>query len=295
MPESAQRGIRLQKYLADKGLGSRRKIETWITEGRIRIDGRAAQLGDRVTEQSRISVNGRPLQRRVDARQTRVIMYNKPEGEICSRDDPGDRPTVFRRLPKLKGSRWVVVGRLDLNTRGLLLFTNNGDLANQLMHPEFGLEREYLCRVFGNVDDAAIRQLTEGIVLDGETAKFLSVKRQRGEGRNTWYNVVVAEGRYREVRRMWESVGCRVSRLVRVRYGSVVLPKTLRQGGIMQLKPTAVSKLSGDDQTAEQRSVAEPRSDRRKPGISAPGRSKRPESKNSGRRPGKKVTRRTKR
>jgi 23S rRNA pseudouridine2605 synthase len=210
------------------------------------------------------------LRGRLDPRQTRVIVYNKPEGEICSRDDPGDRPTVFRHLPKLKGSRWVVVGRLDLNTRGLLLFTNNGDLANQLMHPEFGLEREYLCRVFGNVDETSIQRLIEGVVLDGETAKFLSVKRQRGEGRNTWYKVVVTEGRYREVRRMWETVGCRVSRLVRVRYGSVILPRNLRPGETMELKASELSKLlpqETKDQSTKQEKTDDSRTRWQKPGF----------------------------
>ena len=238
-------GIRLQKYLSDLGVGSRRNVEQWITEGRIRIDGKPAELGQRVTEHSRISINGRPLiRRRLPAKDTRVIAYNKPEGEICSRDDPADRPTVFRHLPKLRGARWVVVGRLDINTRGLLLFTNNGDLANGLMHPKTALEREYLCRVFGEVDDAALAKLRGGVMLDGEEVGFRRVQRQRGEGRNTWYRVVVTEGRYREVRRLWESVGCRVSRLLRVRYGPVKLPRGLRQGEWMELPPGDVSALS---------------------------------------------------
>ena len=221
-------GIRLQKFLADKGYGSRREIEGWISEGKISIDGKVAQLGDRVSEKNRISVEGRVIRKRIEPMKARVLVYNKPEGEICSRDDPGKRPTVFKHLPRLRGSRWVIVGRLDINTRGVLLFTNNGDLANQLMHPTYGLEREYLCRVFGKVEESAIAKLQEGITLDGETIRFLQVKRQRGEGSNTWYNVVVGEGKYREVRRMWEAVGCRVSRLVRVRYGNVVLPRNLR-------------------------------------------------------------------
>jgi 23S rRNA pseudouridine2605 synthase len=251
----AQRsGIRLQKFLAERGLGSRRKIEGWITEGKIRVDGRQAQLGDRVDENSRISIDGRPLRGKHQVRKSRVIIYNKPEGEICSRDDPANRPTVFRHLPKLKGERWVSVGRLDINTRGLLLFTNKGDLANRLMHPEFGLEREYLCRIFGKVDASAVTRLTEGVELDGEMVRFQELKRNRGEGSNTWYSVVVTEGKYREVRRMWESVGCRVSRLMRVRYGATRLPKNLRQGEYLELKEAEVSRLlqsGGESQQTE--------------------------------------------
>lgn len=243
-------GVRLQKFLADKGYGSRREIEGWIAEGKIKVDGHVAQLGDRVSEQNRISVEGRVIRKRVDPIKARVLVYNKPEGEICSRDDPGKRPTVFKHLPRLRGSRWVIVGRLDINTRGVLLFTNNGDLANQLMHPAYGLEREYLCRVFGKVEESAIARLQDGITLDGETTRFLQVKRQRGEGSNTWYNVIVGEGKYREVRRMWEAVGCRVSRLVRVRYGNVVLPRNLRQGEWSELKPAVVRQLfQGNNQT----------------------------------------------
>lgn len=243
MKSLTQPDIRLQKFLADRGLGSRRKIETWITEGRVRIDGKLAQLGDRVNEKTRISIDGRPIRGKQSQKSSRVLLYNKPEGEICSRNDPGRRPTVFRNLPRLRGERWVVVGRLDINTRGLLLFTNNGDLANQLMHPGSDLEREYLCRIFGRVDDAGVERLRSGIDLDGTEVHFKSVKRQRGEGSNTWYSVVVTEGKYREVRRMWEAVGCRVSRLVRVRYGNIILPRNLRQGEWTELKPGAVNRL----------------------------------------------------
>ena len=236
-------GVRLQKHLADRGISSRRKIETLITEQKIRIDGRIAILGDRVTPLSKISINGRPVRGHATPQYARVILYNKPEGEISTRDDPGKRTTVFNKLPKIKGARWIAIGRLDINTRGLLLFTNNGQLANQLMHPAFGLEREYLCRVFGKVDDDALNALMDGVELDGELVKFLQVKRQRGEGSNTWFSVIVGEGKYREVRRMWESVGCQVSRLMRVRYGTVTLPKNLRQGEWIELKSAEVSKL----------------------------------------------------
>ncbi len=243
MTQPGRPGVRLQKYLADRGIGSRRKIEGWISEGKIRVDGRVAELGDRVNDNARISIDGRPIRGKVQDRKSRIIMYNKPEGEISTRDDPAKRPTVFRRLPKLKGERWVIVGRLDINTRGLLLFTNNGDLANRLMHPEFGLEREYLCRIYGRVNDSALSSLTQGVEIDGEMVRFHELKRNRGEGSNTWYTVVVTEGKYREVRRMWETVGCRVSRLVRVRYGSVRLPKNLKQGEFLELKHAEIARL----------------------------------------------------
>lgn len=238
-----QPGIRLQKFLADRGVGSRRKIESWITDGRIRVDGKLAQLGDRVDERSKIKIDGRLVRAGNAQRDSRVILYNKPEGEICSRSDPAGRPTVFRNLPKLKGERWVAVGRLDINTRGLLLFTNNGELANRLMHPGSDIEREYMCRIFGRVDTSTLERLQEGVRIDGAEFRFKKVERQRGEGSNTWYSVVVTEGKYREVRRLWEAVGCRVSRLVRIRYGSVTLPKNLRQGAWAELKPRAIDRL----------------------------------------------------
>lgn len=238
--------IRLQKFLADRGLGSRRQIERWITDGKISVDGKRAELGDRVNENSRIKVDGRLIRGEKSQTNSRVILYNKPEGEICSRSDPADRPTVFRNLPKLRGARWVAIGRLDINTRGLLLFTDNGDLANRLMHPGSEIEREYLCRVFGKVDANAIERLKSGIQIDGTRVSFKRIKKQRGEGSNTWYNVVVTEGKYREVRRLWEAVDCRVSRLVRVRYGSVTLPKSLKQGEWAELRPRAIGRLMKD-------------------------------------------------
>jgi len=243
MQRPQQKGIRLQKFLADRGISSRRKIEVWIEQGKIRVDGRVAQPGDRVTRHSRISIDGKPLRGNTGPRVTRILVYNKPEGEISTRDDPGKRDTVFRRLPRLRVARWVVVGRLDINTRGLLLFTNNGDVANRLMHPEFGLEREYLCRVFGNVSDNDLERLRGGVMLDDQMVNFKEVRRQRGEGRNTWFSVVVTEGKYREVRRLWQSVGCQLSRLVRVRYGNIVLPKGLRQGEWAELKSIQISRL----------------------------------------------------
>ena len=235
---------RLQKYLSRIGIASRRRIESWIAEGRISVDGKIAKPGERAGPGSHISIDGRPVRVRSALRgaaaSTRVILYNKPEGEICSRSDARGRPSVFRRLPALRRGRWISVGRLDINTRGLLLFTNDGDLAHRLMHPSSSIEREYLCRVYGDVSAAMLDSLREGRTVDGRTVKFLRIRRARGEGRNTWFSVVVAEGRYREVRRLWESVGCTVSRLNRIRYGDIVLPRGLRPGDWVELDPGPV-------------------------------------------------------
>ncbi len=247
VPPAHHAGERLHKRLAGLGVESRRAIEGWIEQGKISVDGRVAQLGDKVGPHSRIRVHGRPLPLQPAPARPRVILYHKPEGEISTRKDPRNRPTVFRRLPKLKGERWVAVGRLDINTRGLLLFTNDGGLANRLMHPRFNVEREYLCRVYGKVRADAVKRLQEGIPLEGKAVRFQRVRRREqgdGAGRNVWYSVVVSEGRYREIRRMWEAVGCRLSRLIRVRYGDVVLPRTLKPGQWRELKPAAVAALS---------------------------------------------------
>lgn len=248
---------RLQKYLSNIGVGSRRKIEGWISEGKITVDGKVAKLGDRVTSNSRVNIDGRPIKdysgnskRNIgDKRhqQKRVILYNKPEGEICTRSDPKNRPTVFRHLPILKGERWVVVGRLDINTRGLLLFTNDGDLANHLMHPKLDLEREYLCRVYGQVDNESIERLKQGIKVDGKLMQFFEVRRQRGQHSNTWYSVTVKQGRYREVRQMWEAIGCQLSRLARIRYGKVALPRGIKLGDWMELDADLIEKLEKND------------------------------------------------
>ena len=262
MAKPPRTGERLHKHLADLGVESRRTIERWIEQGKIKVNGRVAQLGDKVGPHSRISVDGRPLRSKPRPRQPRVILYNKPEGEISTRKDPGNRPTVFRHLPGLKGERWVAVGRLDINTRGLLLFTNDGELANRLMHPRFGMEREYLCRVYGRVNADSMQRLKAGVMLDRKRVRFEQVRRQRGQGddggnpgggqpRNSWYSVVVSEGKYREVRRMWEAVGCRLSRLIRVRYGDVILPKTLKPGQWRELKPTAISGLMSGEPSGQ--------------------------------------------
>ncbi len=242
------KGIRLQKLLADRGYGSRRKMESWIREGKVEVDGQTAQLGQRVTPGNTVKVKGYALREKSRLPGSTVLMYNKPEGEICTMNDPRRRPTVFRRLPKIRGGRWVAVGRLDINTSGLLLFTTNGELANKLMHPSSGIEREYRCRVFGNIDKAVVQQLLDGVQIDKYTMKFnrVVVMDIDGETRNKWVHVTLAEGRNREVRKLWEAVGCQVSRLTRIRYGFLSLPRNLRQGQYRELSSKEVRKLIGD-------------------------------------------------
>ena len=236
MSEAAPAGEKLQKVLARFGLGSRRSLEAWIRDGRVRVNGRVATLGQRVDDRDRIEVDGRPLQRREAAAVPRVLLYNKPQGEICTRDDPEGRPTCFERLPRVPGSRWVSIGRLDFNTSGLLLFTTDGELANRLMHPSSSLDREYAVRVHGEVDDDMLQRLREGVLLEDGPARFTDVQRYGGEGANQWYHVVLMEGRNREVRRLWESQGVEVSRLKRVRFGPLVMPSTLVAGRWLELR-----------------------------------------------------------
>jgi len=220
----APTAVRLQKTLADAGLGSRREIEGWIRAGRVRINGKLARLGDRIGPADHIRVDGKEVKRR-PARRTelRVIAYNKPEGELVTRHDPAGRSTVFSRLPRLKTGRWIAVGRLDINSSGLLLLTNNGELANRLMHPARVLEREYAVRILGEVSAEALRHLTHGVRLQDGPARFEDIVESGGEGANRWFHVLLREGRNREVRRLWEAVGYRVSRLKRVRFGNVIL------------------------------------------------------------------------
>ncbi|MEQ4923502.1 23S rRNA pseudouridine(2605) synthase RluB [Proteus hauseri] len=238
MSDKSQQTEKLQKILARSGHGSRREIEGYLQEGRISIDGTKAKLGDRidVTTTAKIRLDGRVLNIREAQKDVcRVLAYYKPEGELCTRSDPQGRPTVFQRLPRLNSARWIAVGRLDVNTSGLLLFTTDGELANRLMHPSREVEREYAVRVFGEIDDAKIRQLTRGVQLEDGPASFRTVSYRGGEGINQWYNVALTEGRNREVRRMWEAVGVQVSRLIRVRYGDIDLPKGLPRGGWVEL------------------------------------------------------------
>ena len=221
---------KLQKVLANLGFASRREIERWIEAGRITVNGKQAKLGDRVTDKDAITVDGRRVQRQPEQRPTRVLILNKPIDTVCTRHDPDDRPTVFSLLPRLHHERWIAVGRLDINSSGLLLFTNNGELANRLMHPSYELEREYAVRILGQVSEETIKTLENGVELDDGTAKFVTICHAGGQGANQWYHVTLKEGRNREVRRMWETVGHKVSRLHRIRYGPVQLPRSIRPG-----------------------------------------------------------------
>ena len=235
---------KLQKVLARAGHGSRREMEAWIAAGRISIDGEIASLGDRIETDVKIRIDGRSVSIKSEEDLIcRVIAYHKPEGEICSRKDPEGRPTVFDRLPKTRDSRWVAVGRLDINTSGLLLFTSDGELANRLMHPSNEVEREYAVRTFGEVTDACIQRLRTGVTLEDGPASFDKVKAAGGEGMNKWWHVSLAEGRNREVRRLWESQEVQVSRLIRIRYGKIELPKSLPRGGWVELTMEEVNYL----------------------------------------------------
>ena len=239
---------KLQKVLATAGLGSRRELEKWISAGRVSVNGSVAKLGDRAESDDRILVDGRPVNIVTDET-PRVLMYSKPEGEVCTTSDPDGRPTVFDRLPSLSRGRWISIGRLDINTSGLLLFTNHGELANRLMHPSYEVKREYMARIHGAVDEAMIKRLTEGVLLEDGVARFQSVKAQhaRGEhdegGSNRWFRVILAEGRTREVRRLWESQDVEVNRLKRISYGPIDLPSIVRSSDFIELDPKQVISL----------------------------------------------------
>lgn len=233
----------MQKALADAGLGSRREIETWIAAGRVQVNDQPAHLGQRIVPGDRVKVGGRLVNLHFAARIPRLLLYHKPEGEIVSRDDPQGRPSVFNALPRLRGGRWIAIGRLDFNSCGLLLFTTDGRLANRLMHPRYRLEREYAVRVLGELDQAAIEKLTNGIELEDGPARFTRLQPAGGEGANRWYRVVLEEGRKREVRRLFSAVGVTVSRLMRVRYGPIALPPDLKRGQCRELPPEEVQLL----------------------------------------------------
>lgn len=239
---------KLQKILATAGLGSRRELEKWISAGRVSVNGSVAKLGDRAESSDRILVDGRPVKIYTDD-SPRVLMYSKPEGEVSTTSDPEGRPTVFDRLPRLNRGRWIAIGRLDINTSGLLLFTNHGELANRLMHPSYEVKREYMARIHGEVDEAMIKRLTEGVILEDGLAKFQTVKAQHPRGiaeeggRNRWFRVILAEGRTREVRRLWESQGVEVNRLKRISYGPIDLPSIVRSSDFIELDPKQVISL----------------------------------------------------
>ncbi|MGB1271399.1 MAG: 23S rRNA pseudouridine(2605) synthase RluB [Endozoicomonas sp.] len=238
-------GEKLQKILAGAGLGSRREMERWITDGRISVNGETATLGDRATLTDAISVDGRPV--KLDAYASgirRVIAYNKPEGEICSRSDKEGRPIVFDKLPRLKGERWIAIGRLDLNTSGLLLFTTDGELASRLMHPSNTVEREYAVRVMGDITPQKVKNLFDGVELEDGMARFTDIVDSGGSGINHWFHVCILEGRNREVRRLWESQELTVSRLKRVRFGSLIIPDGLRQGQFQELGKGDIDQLA---------------------------------------------------
>ena len=257
--------VRLQKLLAAAGIGSRRQVEEWIREGRVTVAGRVAQLGDRAAPGEDVRLDGRRLRLEAAAHAAahQVLLYHKPLGEVTTRRDPQSRPTVFERLPAPRLGRWIVVGRLDVNTSGLLLFTTDGELAHRLMHPSSCIEREYLVRVRGQPDGDTLRKLLRGLPLEDGRAAFDRIKEEpapAGESaaRNASYRVVLHEGRNREVRRLWEAVGYEVSRLLRIRYGPIELPRELRPGHWRLLDEPLIAKLAAAAAAAKAAAPASP-------------------------------------
>jgi 23S rRNA pseudouridine2605 synthase len=234
---------KLHKVLAEAGLGSRRDMEELIIAGRVSVNGEPAHIGQRILPTDLVKINGKPIQRKINKRPPRVLVYHKPAGEIVSHSDPDGRASVFDRLPTMKTGKWLAVGRLDFNTEGLLLFTTSGDLANRLMHPRYGIEREYAVRTLGELEEGMRQKLLSGIELDDGVAQFSRIADGGGEGVNRWYRITIGEGRNREVRRMFEAVGLTVSRLIRTRYGALVLPRGLKRGRWEELDEHAVRDL----------------------------------------------------
>ncbi|MGV0998609.1 MAG: 23S rRNA pseudouridine(2605) synthase RluB [Fluviibacter sp.] len=270
---SADAGERLQKLLAQSGLGGRREMEEWIAAGRVQVNGEPAVLGQRVLPGDRVKVNGRLVNLHGASRAPQVLLYHKPEGEIVSRSDPAGRPNVFANLPRVRGGKWIAVGRLDFNTSGLLLFTTSGALANALMHPRHEMIREYAVRVLGPMDDEAKDQLKKGVELEDGPAALKSIEDAGGEGANQWYRVTISEGRNREVRRLFEAVGRTVSRLIRVRYGPFLLPPRLKRGQSLMVDDVDVEKLIkslGDDAKGPSRTTGQSTKGRRPGGRTAP-------------------------
>jgi 23S rRNA pseudouridine2605 synthase len=265
---------RLQKVMAQSGHGSRRNIEILIAQGHVTINGQVARLGDLVGPGDRVKLDGRLIPLRFGSQLPRVLLYHKPEGEICTRDDPEGRPTVFARLPKVNNARWVSIGRLDFNTSGLLVFTTNGELANRLMHPRYEVEREYAVRLMGTLTPEQVQLLTqEGVEIEGEKCRFDRLVDKGGEGANHWYHVVLKEGKNREVRRMFEAVGLMVSRLMRVRYGPVELPGFLKRGMMRDMPEADVVRLmdfAGMNEPAPAGAAGEEDEDEYAPGNVAP-------------------------
>lgn len=234
---------RLHKMLAQAGLGSRREMEELIRAGKVTVNGQVAEIGAQVNEDDLVKVNGRAVRLREPAALPRILLYHKPEGEIVSRDDPEKRESVFDVLPRVRGGKWIAVGRLDFNTGGLLVFTTSGELANRLMHPRFEVEREYAVRVRGELTPEQLQQLRQGVAMEDGPARFESLVDQGGEGSNHWYRGVLKEGRNREVRRMFETMGLTVSRLIRVRFGMLTLPPRVKRGRWLELEPQQVAEV----------------------------------------------------
>jgi 23S rRNA pseudouridine2605 synthase len=268
---------KLHKVLADAGVGSRREMEELIVAGRVSVNGQPAHVGQRVLPTDQVRINGRPLQRRQPGKAPRVLIYHKPSGEIVSHDDPQARASVFERFPKVSGGRWISVGRLDLNTEGLLIVTTSGDVANRLTHPRFEVEREYAVRVAGQLTDEQRQRLLDGVELDDGPARFTKLEDAGGQGLNHWYRAVIKEGRNREIRRMFEAIGLQVSRLIRIRFGSIALPRSLARGRFMELAPGWVEAWLHDVGIGSEATRSRP---------SGPGGPRRPDGARRGKPPG---------